>query len=275
MTKKRIRQRPPAKPIRARHRPLEKDTSSATPTPRVPQRIDYSLTTDQHEDQKKKKFHLMHPLKTRMARKNLQYSLPNIPFGYGKSCAVVGNASSILESFQGNRIDSHDIIVRINTPKIKSTVSQGSRTTYLYVIPLTIKRLPRLQFPPYTVVNVSEHISDHLDKWTELLRSLMQDPKARPTTGFIAATHMVELGYKVNLYGFDWFDTESLSNQPKIDKEFVDGSIKKPQNAIFWKHHYPEWERAALTQILQDQSNSIITSRELYYNESIRNYFKE
>ena len=172
----------------------------------------------------------------------LLFPIPDIPNGEGKSCAIVGNASSILQRKDGAIIDTHDVVVRINTPKIISKEGQGGRTDYLFVTALSAARLPRLQFPPYVVFNVSAHYTDEaVNKWSSVIRRETGNGRARPTTGFVAAMYMFEKGYNISLFGFDWFATPSIPLHPSI------------KSNTHWEHHYPAWERHHLLSAIAEQ----------------------
>lgn len=173
--------------------------------------------------------------------------LPSVQLdrGEGKSCAIVGNAQSILDRSDGHIIDVYDKVVRINYPKTTNVQSQGSRCDILFVTPLSVKRLPRQQNHPYQIVNVGTHIVDFFNMWSDKLRQEVNCDKARPTTGFIAIAYLIDLGYTVNLFGFDWFKTPSLSAQQIIRRR--DQEIETETK---WQHHYPQWEEAIVKELI-------------------------
>ena len=49
-----------------------------------------------------------------------------------KNVALVGPASSIAGSKNGELIDSHDIVVRLNYAKIQNKEDSGSKTNIIY-----------------------------------------------------------------------------------------------------------------------------------------------
>jgi len=165
---------------------------------------------------------------------------PKIPRGEGKTCAVVGNATSIFARSDGQIIEGHDLVIRINTPKILSQDVQGTRTDVIYVTDVSIKRLPKLKLPPYTIVSINDHLKEYFDEWSHILRSTVNNEKARPSTGFIAIAHMVYLGYQVHIYGFDWFKT------PTIERASVGNK--------HWEHHYPAWEEEMANKLIASTS---------------------
>jgi Glycosyltransferase family 29 (sialyltransferase) len=169
-----------------------------------------------------------------------------IPRGDGKSCAIVGNAQSIMDRTDGHIIDVYDTVVRINTPKPQSKQSQGERCDILFITPLSLRRLPRQKDRSYLIVNVGTHLVDYFNMWTTALRKEVDCPKARPTTGFVAIAHMIDLGYNVSLFGFDWFKTPSLSACATRGHR----NVSKQTNSTLWQYHYPEWEEATISKLI-------------------------
>lgn len=162
--------------------------------------------------------------------------------GDGKSCAIVGNAQSIMNRNDGHIIDVHDVVVRINSPTIVNNQCQGNRCDILFITPLSLKRLPRQKNRPYQIVHLDRHIPEFFDYWTQILRADTEDERARPTTGFIAIAQMAELGYNIKLFGFDWFSTPSLSDPNRHRNP----SSEKTK----WKHHHPLWEKAKAEELI-------------------------
>jgi len=162
------------------------------------------------------------------------HPITEVPPGEGRTCAVVGNARSILDRLDGEVIDSHDVIVRINTPTIQSAGCQGHLLHYLFVTAVSMSEL-NINWPiPYGLINISEPAREFVERWSEVARGDTGDISARPTTGFVAIMYMHERGYNVNIFGFDWFKTPSLS----------------AIGATPWQHHYPEWERVTVGKTL-------------------------
>lgn len=174
----------------------------------------------------------------------IRNSINGIPCGSGVSCAIVGNAQSILSTKYGSVIDAHDVVVRINNPVIRKSESQGTRCDLIFVTHVTVTKLPKVPLDQrsYEVVNVSTHLKDYFEDWATVLRKEVHDSKARPTTGFIATIKMLELGYNVRLFGFDWFATPTI-HMP-TDDVFRDKEM--------WKRHHPDWERRKISEFLVD-----------------------
>ena len=53
----------------------------------------------------------------------------------GKSIAIVGNAKSILETNYGEKIETHDVIVRLNKGYVTQPNAQGTRTDMVGLTP--------------------------------------------------------------------------------------------------------------------------------------------
>lgn len=163
--------------------------------------------------------------------------------GDGKSCAIVGNAQSIMNRNDGHIIDVYDKVIRINNPKVTNNQCQGSRCDILFITPVSLKRLPRQKNRPYEIINVGTHLVNFFNEWSDKLRQDVGCDKARPTTGFIAIAYMIELGYNTSLFGFDWFRTPSLSAYHIAGKPDLQGDTK-------WEHHYPEWEEEIVKELI-------------------------
>lgn len=140
-----------------------------------------------------------------------------------KRIAVIGNAESILSATNGEIIDEHDIVIRINMGNIVDRVAQGYKTHILassiLIDPAWIekymgkvkllwlspkwrenseyfKQLP--QKPAYYPVELWEKLSANLDG-------------ARPSSGMMA----IDLAYRlkakqINLFGFDFKKTKTF-----------------------------------------------------------------
>ena len=167
-----------------------------------------------------------------------------------KSIAIIGNAQSLFEQELGNEIDSHDIVIRMNSGMIKEAKSQGNKTTiWARSFPLKEKEVneefnpkyvfwitPKLSVKP--IYSISLHKKMFIlpfSSWEELYKKLNQP---RPTTGLSIIYFILEYcnAKKVNLYGFDFFETKSFYLE-KIrmdtphdflkEKKFVSSLMKK------------------------------------------------
>lgn len=139
----------------------------------------------------------------------------------GKAVALVGNARALGEGQNGPAIDAADIVIRLNSAPMPQPQSHGTRTDWLAMsIPVpqaTIaardpdrliwvtpkrKRLPWLMAkdPRFVILPA------------EGQKALMGILGARPTTGM----QMIDLlsrstAAKIDLWGFDFFASQSLS----------------------------------------------------------------
>ena len=150
-----------------------------------------------------------------------------------RTCAIVGNAKSIFGKSQGAEIDNHNEVIRINTPIIISPVDQGLRTTALYVHNLTMHNVPTNK--RFRVCNISMDLYTRVDSWSRQIAKDCNDPKARPTTGFVTIMHCIERNFEISLYGFDWFKTPTHYQNTQGH----------------WEHHHPEWEEQKLKSLLK------------------------
>lgn len=143
------------------------------------------------------------------------------------TCAIVGNARSLLLTKSGQEIDGCDIVVRINGDGITDTECQGSRTDVVFVTHHTRNNL--CEHHEYDVYDIRGNITEFFDNLTERMSVDLGVPEAYPTTGFTAILYMYAKGVDIKLFGFDWFNTGSLSNSPT--------------NNAPWKLHFPKWEK--------------------------------
>ena len=155
------------------------------------------------------------------------------------TCAIVGNAESIFGKKHGKEIDSHDIVIRINRPAIKSVVDQGEKITLMFVHDGTIHHVDP-NSNQYKVFNIDVEMKDEISHWAKIISRSTKIEGAKATTGFLAIAYALSKGYDVNLYGFDWYDT---------DTHYLAHLKCGP-----WNKHHPEWEREQVSKwITKDQ----------------------
>lgn len=145
-------------------------------------------------------------------------------FFNNKSIAIVGNAQSLFDQSLGVEIDSHDIVIRMNSGIIKEPKSQGNKTTiWASSFPLKESEINEKFNPKYVFwitpkLSVKPIYSISLHKkmfmlpffiWENLYQKLNQ---TRPTTGLSIIYFVLEhcKTKKVDLYGFDFFETKSF-----------------------------------------------------------------
>lgn len=145
----------------------------------------------------------------------------------GKSVAVIGNARALANTTFGADIDSHDIVIRINRAPMPDAISHGSKTDWL-ALATKLTTADRLRINAATYLWMS-HKRKRLDWATATSKRFYLHPLAQyhamkdrlgrqPTTGAM----MIDLVAKssareINLYGFDFFSSLSLSGRRTAD----------------------------------------------------------
>lgn len=141
----------------------------------------------------------------------------------GKTVALVGNARSLGQTELGAAIDQADIVIRMNTAPMPSAISHGHRTDWLATsIALPESRVKELA-PALVMWMTSKRkrLPWYLAQSGKLflfpvLRSanLMGKLRSRPTTGIMAIELLAHSkAEKIDLYGFDFFASLSLSGK--------------------------------------------------------------
>ena len=174
-------------------------------------------------------------------------------FFNNKSIAIIGNAQSLFDQELGKEIDAHDIVIRMNSGLIKDPKSQGNKTTiWASSFPLKEKEINEKFNPKYVFwitpkLSVKPVYSISLHKkmfmlpffiWESLYQKL---DETRPTTGLSIIYFVLEYcnAKKVDLYGFDFFETKSFylekirTDTPHDflkEKNFVHSLVKKYNN---------------------------------------------
>lgn len=140
----------------------------------------------------------------------------------GKTIALVGNAASLSETTYGPAIDSHDIVIRFNTCPVPSSLSHGTRTTIIATSVVIEPQLVRARAAAHVFFMSPRPI--YLPGWLVsrpdffLLpvashAALMKEVSARPTTGMMVIDLLRRSpSIAIDLYGFDFFASASLSN---------------------------------------------------------------
>lgn len=139
----------------------------------------------------------------------------------GKSVALVGNARALGQTNLGAQIDSADIVIRINSAPMTTAATHGTRTDWLAIsmpapYEILTNRAPKIvlwmtpkrkRLARYLIEFASFYLNPQ-SRWQSLADRL----GARPTTGLM----MIDLlgasqAREINLYGFDFFTSLSLS----------------------------------------------------------------
>ena len=170
-----------------------------------------------------------------------------------KSVAIIGNAQSLFDYEFGDEIDSHDIVIRMNSGMIQKSISQGSKTT-IWASSFPLKEnvvnnefnpkyifwiTPKLSVKPlYSISFHKKMFMLPFNVWEELFKNL---DETRPTTGLSIIYFLLEhcSPKNVDLYGFDFFETKSFylekirTDTPhnfSKEKEYVFSLMKKYKN---------------------------------------------
>ncbi|ANG61222.1 hypothetical protein A8C75_01270 [Marinobacterium aestuarii] len=151
-------------------------------------------------------------------------------FVAGKSVLIVGNSESIFGLGLGDKIDSFDVVVRMNLGRVKKPFQQGTRTDVLFT------SVPKLSesdivswFDPKWVVwatskrdrvpefrNINDRLIYHpMSYWEELYET--QAP-SRPSTGLIAINFFSNhcACASVSYIGFDFFETDTFYHKKRF-----------------------------------------------------------
>lgn len=140
----------------------------------------------------------------------------------GRRVAVVGNARSLAETDFGADIDAHDLVIRLNAAPLPSERSHGTRTDWIALsIPvaaevlaarspdLTLWMTPKRKRLPLALFRRGRVFVNPVARNVALATAL----GSRPTTGLMVIDLCLRAGAEVGLYGFDFFQTISLSGR--------------------------------------------------------------
>lgn len=159
----------------------------------------------------------------------------------GKTVALVGPALSIKGSGNGELIDSHDVVVRLNHAKINDTVDSGSKTDIIYYDGSHHPDLPKSKYlvcsyprsewffesrsAAVTEYYSSQYQDNHRivdDKLYNSLKSSIEEYNSkagfwisRPNTGLVAITDLLSYDVKkLFITGVDFYRTSYLKDHP-------------------------------------------------------------
>ena len=139
----------------------------------------------------------------------------------GKTVALVGNARALSGTRQGAEIDAHDVVIRINLAPMPDAASHGTRTDWLGLA-VRLPRAERARIKPGRILWMS-HKRKRLDYTSAHSRgfylhpltdyaALRDDLRAAPTTGAMLIDLLLRSDLaRLDLYGFDFFASQSLS----------------------------------------------------------------
>ena len=141
----------------------------------------------------------------------------------GRTVALVGNARALSDARQGAEIDGHDIVIRINLAPMPSPESHGTRTDWLGLA-TRLSRAGRARIAPGRILWMShkrkrlDHRSAHSPGFylhpLADYQALKDRLGAQPSTGAMLIELLLrsELA-RLDLYGFDFFASKSLSGR--------------------------------------------------------------
>ncbi|XP_033864267.3 type 2 lactosamine alpha-2,3-sialyltransferase-like isoform X6 [Acipenser ruthenus] len=118
-----------------------------------------------------------------------------------RKCVVVGNGGVLRNKMLGKRIDSFEVVIRINSGPVRGYESDvGKRTTFRLCYPESIFKDPRDADPDTTVVIIP--FKPHDLRWVTDV--LLHKPVILPTSGIIAITMALDVCEKVYIAGFKY-----------------------------------------------------------------------
>ena len=146
----------------------------------------------------------------------------------GKSVALVGNARALAAGDAGAEIDAHDVVIRINRAPMPNAHSHGTRTDWL-ALATSLNGADRARIQPGRILWMS-HKRKRLDWHSAQSDGFYLHPLAdyaalktrlgaQPTTGVMLIDMLARSGLaRLDLYGFDFFASLSLSGSRSADK---------------------------------------------------------
>ncbi|WP_045387860.1 glycosyltransferase family 29 protein [Falsirhodobacter sp. alg1] len=146
----------------------------------------------------------------------------------GRSVALVGNARGLAQTQFGPQIDSADLVIRINRAPMPDPASHGRRTDWLALAVRPDERLmerlhpsrvlwmsPKRKRLPWNIASTEGFYLYPLQQANRLRAAL----NAPPTTGAMLIDMLERSGAaRIDLYGFDFFATLSLSGRRTADQ---------------------------------------------------------
>jgi len=141
----------------------------------------------------------------------------------GCRVALIGNARALAGGRQGAEIDAHDLVIRINRAPMPSAESHGRRTDWLG-LGLALPAADRARLAPRRSLYMPAK-RRHLDWATARSPGFYLHPRtevarlaatlgAKPTTGALLIDLLMTAPLaRLDLYGFDFFASQSLSGR--------------------------------------------------------------
>lgn len=135
----------------------------------------------------------------------------------GKSCAVVGSSSNLLESEYGKFIDSHEIVFRMNnaptSPKYTKHVGLKTNLGFVHSDTSYSKNIPANHDEKFILIkSYNRHIPEWIENYGENLLILRDGKMTKlveeeldveiPSTGISAVVVALSLCQSIDLFGF-------------------------------------------------------------------------
>jgi len=171
----------------------------------------------------------------------------------GQSVAIVGNSRALADQIYGSDIESAGLVVRINRAPIFRVSSHGNRTDWLALATsLSIAQFRRIA--PGRLLWMS-HKRKRLKPWMAMLGGFYLHPveqfsrlrktlSAPPSTGLMVIELVVRSKARaINIYGFDFFASQSLTGRRSAaqvphdfaaEKKWLDDLVQRdPRITVF------------------------------------------
>lgn len=175
----------------------------------------------------------------------------------GKSVVIVGNAKSLLSTTYGDKIEAHDVIIRLNKGFVTIPNAQGKRTDLVGLTPELTEAETIASFEPsYFLMLIPKMRHYRLFGKDAVQKTLFYNFRywladrnligRRPSSGFMAISWMVRLGQakSITLYGFDFGATPTYYNPE---------GYKTPHNYDREREIVLDWESKGLISIVRSQ----------------------
>ncbi len=145
-----------------------------------------------------------------------------------RTVALIGNARALANTTSGAEIDAHDVVIRINRAPMPYTESHGRRTDWLGLA-TRLGKEDRERIAPGRILWMS-HKRKRLDYETARspgfylhpqgdYENLRQRIGAQPTTGIMLIELLMRSRLtRLDLYGFDFFASQSLSGRRSAEQ---------------------------------------------------------
>lgn len=146
--------------------------------------------------------------------KNIQPILNDIR---SKSVAIVGNAKSLFDKNDGDKIDRFDFVIRFNKGFITKPESQGTKTDMVILACLPTEEEIK-SYGAKFIVNRSKSYINATAQYTigNKERARLRDRIGKqPSSGFMSIDLCLTAGAKsITLFGFDFGKTQTFYNDP-------------------------------------------------------------